>query len=86
MFADWPGIETSTAGTNKDAENPLSHDFVEWADIIFVMERSHRTKVQSTYRAAMKDTRLVCLHIPDEYEFMDPRLVELLKAKVPQYL
>ncbi len=86
VFADWPGVETSSAGTNNDAENPLSHELVEWADIIFVMERTHRTKLQSKYRAAMKSARLVCLDIPDDYQFMDPRLVELLKAKVPQYL
>jgi len=86
IFADWPGIETSSAGTNNDAENPLSDELVEWADIIFVMERAHTTKLQSRYRAAMKSARLVCLDIPDDYQFMDPRLVELLKVKVPRYL
>ena len=86
VFANWPGIETSSAGTNNDAENPLSNELVEWADIIFVMERAHRTKLQAKYRAAMKDVRLVCLDIPDDYQFMDPGLVELLKAKVPRHL
>lgn len=86
VFADWPSIETSSAGTNNDAENPLSDELVEWADIIFVMERTHRTKLQSRYRGAMKGARLVCLDIPDDYQFMDPRLVELLKAKVPRHL
>ena len=86
VFADWPGIETSSAGTNNDAENPLSHELVEWADIIFVMERAHRAKLQSRYRAALNGTRIVCLDIPDDYQFMDPRLVELLKAKVPRHL
>nr|WP_210348972.1 low molecular weight protein tyrosine phosphatase family protein [Agrobacterium sp. Ap1] len=86
VFADWPGVETSSAGTNNDAENPLSHELVEWADIIFVMERAHRAKLQSRYRAALNGTRIVCLDIPDDYQFMDPRLVELLKAKVPRHL
>jgi predicted protein tyrosine phosphatase len=86
VFADWPGIETSSAGTNNGAENPLSHELVEWADIIFVMERAHRTKLQSKYRAAMKNARLICLNIPDDYDFMDPALVELLTTRVPRYL
>jgi len=86
VFADWPGVETSSAGTNNDAENPLSRELVEWADIIFVMERAHRAKLQSRYRAALNGTRIVCLDIPDDYQFMDPRLVELLKAKVPRHL
>jgi predicted protein tyrosine phosphatase len=50
------------------------------------MEKAHRTKVQGKYRSALKDKRLICLHIPDDYDFMDPALVHLLKAKVPQYL
>lgn len=86
VFADWPDIETLSAGTNNDAENPLSDEDVEWADIIFVMEKAHRNKVQQKHRSALKDKRLICLHIPDEYDYMDPALVLLLKAKVPQYL
>lgn len=86
IFADWPGIETLSAGTNNDAENPLSDEEIEWADIIFVMEKAHRNKMQQKYRSALKDKRLICLHIPDEYDYMDPALVLLLKAKVPQYL
>ncbi len=86
VFADWPGIQTSSAGTNNDAENPLSSEQIEWADIIFVMERTHRSKVQSKYRANLNQKRLICLQIPDDYEFMDPDLVELLNEKVPRHL
>ena len=38
------------------------------------------------HRAALKDARVICLDIPDDYEFMDEALVQLLKAKVPRYL
>ncbi|MGI2031041.1 low molecular weight protein tyrosine phosphatase family protein [Rhizobium panacihumi] len=86
VFAGWTNVETASAGTNNDAENPLSPELVEWADIIFVMERTHRTKLQTRYRAAMKKARLICLDIPDDYQFMEPALVELLKAKVGRYL
>lgn len=86
VFADWPGVETASAGTNNDAENPLTRELVEWADIIFVMERTHRAKLQARYRAAMKNGRLICLNIPDNHAFMDPALVELLKVKVARYL
>ncbi|MBP1858023.1 low molecular weight protein tyrosine phosphatase family protein [Rhizobium herbae] len=86
VFAHWPGIEASSAGTNRDAENPLSSEQIEWADIIFVMEKAHRSKVQAKYRANLNGKWLICLHIPDEYEFMDPDLTALLKAKVPKHL
>ncbi|UHS57083.1 low molecular weight protein tyrosine phosphatase family protein [Agrobacterium vaccinii] len=86
VFSTWPDIEVSSAGTNNDAENPLSTELIEWADIIFVMEKAHRTKVQARYKAALKGKRVICLDIPDNYTFMDPALVTLLEAKVPRYL
>ncbi|MCD1265132.1 low molecular weight protein tyrosine phosphatase family protein [Shinella sumterensis] len=86
VFADWPGIETSSAGTNNDAENPLSAELIEWADIVFVMEKVHRSKVQTRYRSALRGKRVICLDIPDNYTFMDPALVALLKVKVPPHL
>lgn len=86
IFADYPGIETDSAGTNNDAENPLTSELVGWADMIFVMERTHRNKLQKRYRAALKGARVICLDIPDDYEFMDEALVRLLQAKVPRYL
>jgi predicted protein tyrosine phosphatase len=79
-------IEVASAGTNNDAENPLTADLVEWADFIFVMERSHRNKLQKRFREALKDKRLVCLDIPDDYEFMDPSLVRLLENRMARYL
>jgi predicted protein tyrosine phosphatase len=85
VFADWPGIETSSAGTNHDAENPLSAELVAWADLIFVMERTHRSKLQQKYRKALRG-RVICLDIPDDYTFMEEALVQLLKARVPRHL
>ncbi len=86
VFAGRPDIEVSSAGTNNDADNPLSAEQIEWADVIFVMEQAHRTKVQKKYRSALKNKRLICLGIPDDYEFMDPALIALLEEKVPQFL
>ena len=86
VFADYPGIEVSSAGTNSDADNPLSAELVTWADVIFVMEQAHRNKLQKKYRAALKSARVICLDIPDEYDFMDEALVRLLRAKVSRHL
>ncbi|WP_460726538.1 low molecular weight protein tyrosine phosphatase family protein [Lysobacter rhizosphaerae] len=86
VFADWPGIETSSAGLNHDAENPVTPELLHWADIIFVMERAHRSKLSSRFKPHLGNARVVCLDIPDDYEFMDPDLVRLLKAKVPRHL
>ncbi len=86
VFADWPGIEVSSAGTNHDAENPLTGELVAWANLIFVMERQHRSKVQRKFKRHLGNTRLICLDIPDEYAFMDPDLIRILQPRVRRYL
>ena len=82
IFADHPAIEVTFAGTNADADNPLTAELVRWADLIFVMEKIHRSKLQKRFRADLKTARVICLEIPDEYEFMDEGLIRLLRAKV----
>ncbi|QNE04952.1 low molecular weight protein tyrosine phosphatase family protein [Croceicoccus marinus] len=86
IFADHPGIEVSSAGTNADADNPLTPELVRWADMIFVMERTHREKLQRRFRGDLKSARIICLSIPDDYAFMDDGLVRLLRAKVGPHL
>ena len=86
VFAQYPDIEVASAGTNSDSETPLSAELIEWADVIFVMEKVHRTKLQQRFRASLKSKRVVCLDIPDKYRFMDPELVHLLETKVGRHL
>jgi len=86
VFSTRRDIEVESAGTNHDADNPLTAELVEWADIIFVMEKTHRAKLQKKFRKSLKSTRVICLDIPDNYRFMDPALVRLLEERVPRYL
>ena len=86
VFADWPGIETASAGLNHGADNPVTPELLEWADLIFVMERTHRSKFSAHFKQYLGNKRIVCLEIPDNYEFMDPALVRLLKTRVPAHL
>jgi predicted protein tyrosine phosphatase len=86
VFSGRADLELASAGTNHDAETPLTQDLVEWADMIFVMEKSHKAKVQHRFRASLKGRRVVCLDVPDNYQFMDPELVRILEAKVGRHL
>ena len=86
VFADYPGLEVSSAGTNHNAENPLTAELVSWADVIVVMERQHRTKLQKRFRSALRRQRVICLDIPDNFAFMQPELVELLKLRMERHL
>jgi predicted protein tyrosine phosphatase len=86
VFAGWPNVETDSAGLATDAETVLSADQVEWADLIFVMEKTHRTKLAQRFKAQLKGKKVVCLDIPDDYEFMQPELVSILERKVQVHL
>ncbi len=86
VFADWPGIETSSAGLNNDAENPVTPELLRWADTIFVMESTHRAKLSARFKPHIGHVRLICLDIPDDYGFMEPALVKLLEHKVSPHL
>ena len=86
VFAQYPGIETLSAGTNNDAENPVTAELIEWADKILVMEKMHREKLQKRFRAQLNGKKIICLGIPDEYDYMDEELVRILKVKVTQFL
>lgn len=50
------------------------------------MEKAHRNRLSSRYNAWLGGKRVICLDIPDDYEYMDPVLVELLKRKVAPFL
>lgn len=86
VFADWPGIETASAGLGNDAEVPVSPELLAWADIVFVMEKVHRNRLSAKFGSHLNGKRLICLDIPDDYDFMDPVLIRLLKQKVVRFL
>jgi len=86
VFSSWEGIEVASAGLNNDADTPVTTEILRWADLIFVMEKAHRSKLSKKFRADLNGKRIVCLDIPDEFEFMDPALVALLRARVPRFL
>jgi len=86
VFSNYHGVNAIGCGTNSDAETTVSGDLIEWADIIFVMERSHSNKVSKKFKEFLKGKKLVCLDIPDVYDRMDPILVRLLENRVMRHL
>jgi predicted protein tyrosine phosphatase len=85
-FSGWPGLEVASAGVDTGAIVPLTPERIQWADLIFVMEKAHRNKLMKRFRSHLAGKRVICLDIPDEYERMDPALIELLIAKAGPYL
>jgi predicted protein tyrosine phosphatase len=86
VFACHRGVEVASAGLSPDADDPLTPELLEWADLIFVMEEAHRVKLATRFRRWLGGKRVVCLGISDEYGLMDPELIELLVQRVSPFL
>lgn len=86
VFADRPGLATLSAGLNAGAETPVDPELLAWADVVFVMEKVHRRKLTEKFARSLANKRVICLDIPDNYDYMDARLVSLLEAKVAKHL
>jgi predicted protein tyrosine phosphatase len=86
VFANTPNWEVRSAGLNHNANVPLDREDVEWANYIFVMESAHKKKLQTKFRQSLKNQKVICLNIPDNYEYMDEELVCIFRQRIPQFI
>lgn len=82
LFRENPHLDVKSAGVDKDAVARVTVDLLEWADVVFVMERRQRNIIHKDFKDISPRKRIICLYIPDEYDFMDPDLVDIMKRKV----
>ena len=81
VFADWNGIRTDFGGISNDADDALSADQIDWADIIMVMERRHATRLNDRFKKMLAGKKVLVLDIRDRYTFMEADLIEELLNK-----
>lgn len=86
VFSLWPGLEIASAGLDARADIPVSPEMLEEADIIFVMEKTHRARLSKKFRKYLNGKRIICLDIPDNYDFMAPELISLLETRAGRLL
>ena len=86
LFRDDPRVETRSAGVRDGAVVPVTAEALEWADVIFVMQRNQRNLLRKRFPGVYERKRIVCLYIEDDYEYMDPALVALLSARIEPYI
>ena len=86
IFDGVNGLQARSAGTEPGARIRITAGHLSWADLIFVMEKKHLRRLQNKFPETIADKKIICLQIPDDYEFMQPELVDLLEASVSPYL
>jgi len=86
MFEGFPAYQVRSAGTQPDARIVITEGHIGWADVIFVMEKSHLDRLRRKYPEALEGKRVITLHIPDDYDYMEPALLDELRAKLAPYV
>lgn len=86
VFRSWPGVQVASAGLKPDADEVVTSEDLEWADLVLVMEKKHKQELSRRFMPFLRHTPVAVLGIPDDYVYMAPALVDLLLRKVPPYL
>jgi len=80
------GLSVRSAGTSPKARRTVNAKDIQWADIIFVMEQKHKNRMKAAFPGSMKFAKLYVLDIPDEYQFNDPELIEIIRESTAPYI
>ena len=86
VFDGVDGIQARSAGTETGARIKVTAGHLGWADLVFVMEKKHLRRLREAFAEELANKRVICLNIPDDYQFMQPELIDRLLAAVPSHL
>lgn len=86
LYRPRPDLEVRSAGIAENAGVPLTRELFEWADHVFVFSKQQQKVIKERYRDAFNSKPVVCLRLPDRFEYKSPKLVMALREKVGPYL
>jgi len=86
IFDGQRGHQVRSVGTEDGARVRVTAGHIGWADLIFVMEKRHRNRLDRKFREELAAKPVVCLYIPDDYEYMDEELIDRLRGGVAPHL
>lgn len=86
VFEQYNEYEVRSAGTEVNARIKVTEGHIGWADKIFVMEKKHERRIKEKFGQELTGKQIIRLDIPDDYEFMDEELIEVLKTRVSEYI
>ena len=79
-------ISVRSRGTTRAAVQTIRASYIAWADAILVMEDKHRQWILGEFPGEAKFKPLHVLDIPDDYQFMDPELVQLIRVATEPFI
>ncbi len=86
MYDGFQGYTVRSAGTEQNARIRVNEGHIGWADLIFTMEKRHDERLRDKFSDALDGKKLICLHIDDDYQFMNSNLQEVLKERLKAHI
>ncbi|MES2379197.1 MAG: protein-tyrosine-phosphatase [Bacteroidota bacterium] len=81
MFKNDQRFSIRSVGLSPKSDRKISENDLNWASLVLVMETDHRSKIKEIYRH-VQIPKIEVLNIPDEYEYLDEELIQILDDKV----
>lgn len=82
IYKNDPDLNVMSAGTSSKARRRVSLKDIQWADVVIVMEAKHKQRLTAEYPEAMRRREVYVLEIEDNYQLMDPELIQELEAAI----
>ncbi len=86
IYKDYPNLNVRSAGISSSARRVINLADIQWAKLIFVMENKHKHYINQQFRNQLKETKIIVLDIPDEYQYMNAELVIWLTESIDAHL
>ena len=86
IFDGTDGYVARSAGTETNSRVKVTPGLIGWAEIVFCMEKKHIRRLNEKYSDILQGKQIICLNIPDDYEYMDDELILILESSVSEYL
>ncbi|MCO8123557.1 protein tyrosine phosphatase [Stieleria sp. TO1_6] len=86
VYRDDPRVAVRSRGTATSARQTIHAIDLAWADLVLVMEDKHRHRLLADYPGETRFLPIEVLHIPDDYQFMDPELIELIRSSADPFI
>jgi len=81
IYRDDARLQVRSAGIRAEARRRVSESDLNWADVVFVMDRDQKRWIREQFREVeLPEIRI--LDVPDEFQYMDPRLQAALRAAI----
>jgi predicted protein tyrosine phosphatase len=79
-------MNVRAAGLGDTSPRRVKEADLKWAHLVLVMERKYTARIRDAFQQVDPLPPIASLNIADEYRFMQPELVELLKSTVASAL